>query len=122
MKFIVLLAAIGMLASCASVQLNPEAMKVRITHNEPQNCEFLGDVTGSQGNAFTGAWTSNANMETGARNALKNKAYAMGGNTVYILTNRAGVTGSGSTNAYGAYSQRTQQTNVTLSGSVFRCN
>ncbi|WP_131701662.1 DUF4156 domain-containing protein, partial [Enterobacter hormaechei] len=78
---------------------------------------FLGEVTGSQGNFFTGGWTSNSNLETGARNDLKNQAYSMGGNVVVILTQRAGQTGS----AYFG-SGSSQQTNVTLSGTVYRCN
>ena len=81
------------------------------------NCTFLGEVTGSQGNFFTGGWTSNSNLETGARNDLKNQAYSMGGNVVVILTQRAGQTGS----AYFG-SGSSQQTNVTLSGTVYRCN
>ena len=46
---------------------------MRITHNEPgKGCAFLGDVTGSQGDFLRGAITSNADLETGARNDLKN--------------------------------------------------
>ncbi len=91
--------------------------KVRLTNQEPgRECTFLGDTTGNQGNFFTGGWTSNRNLETGARNDLKNSAYAMGGNVVYLLTQRAGVTGSG---AYGSGSSA--QTNVTLTGNVYKC-
>ncbi|WP_253248803.1 DUF4156 domain-containing protein, partial [Klebsiella pneumoniae] len=80
--------------------------------------ERLGhyNVTGSQGNFFTGGWTSNSNLETGARNDLKNKAWKMGGNVVVLLTQRAGQTGSV---YHGTGSS--QQTNVTLSGTVYRC-
>lgn len=56
---------------------------------------------------------TNANLETGARNDLKNKAAALGGNLVVLLTQRTG--GSGGTGGSG------QQTNVTLSGNVYRC-
>lgn len=114
----------GMVA-CAARQINPGAEKVFVTRTEPKDCEYLGDVTGNQGNFFTGGWTSNANLETGARNDMKNKAYAMGGNTVVILTDRAGVTGSGSSHGSrgssftASYSQ--QQTNVTMMGTVFKC-
>ncbi|WZB73779.1 DUF4156 domain-containing protein [Achromobacter insuavis] len=44
-----------------------------------KDCAFLGDVTGSQGNFLAGAITSNADLETGARNDLKNRAAALGG-------------------------------------------
>lgn len=107
-----------MLAACSATKLKNDGAKlVRITHNEPaKECKFLGDITGNQGNWFTGAYTSNSNLETGARNDLKNKAANMGGNVVYILTNRAGQTGS-----YGRYGGGSRQTNVTLTGSVFNC-
>lgn len=55
-------------------------------------------------------------LETGARNDLKNKAFDMGGNVVTILTQRAGVTGSSS-----YYGGSAAQTNVTLSGNVYKC-
>lgn len=29
-------------------------------------CKWLGDVTGSQGDSFTGQYTTNANLESGA--------------------------------------------------------
>ncbi|MGS1008929.1 DUF4156 domain-containing protein [Achromobacter anxifer] len=109
-----LLACAATLAACAPTSLAPgPATSVRITHNEPgKECAFLGDVTGSQGNFLAGAITSNADLETGARNDLKNRAAAMGGNVVYLLTQRAGQTGG---------KDHQEQTNVTLSGNVYRC-
>ncbi|MDF3837428.1 DUF4156 domain-containing protein [Cupriavidus basilensis] len=113
-KAIAWLGAGCVLAACAPTQLaSPAATAVRITHNEPgAGCTYLGDVTGSQGDLVRGAVTSNADLETGARNDLKNKAAAMGGNVVYLLTQRAGQTGG---------KDRLEQTNVTLSGNVYRC-
>lgn len=106
-----------LLTACSANSLHSGAQMVRITHNEPNaSCRYLGDVTGSQGNFFTGGWTSNSNLETGARNDLKNKAWKMGGNVVVLLTQRAGQTGS----AYRG-SGSSQQTNVTLSGAVYHC-
>lgn len=68
-----------LLTACSANSLHSGAQMVRITHNEPNaSCRYLGDVTGSQGNFFTGGWTSNSNLETGARNDLKNKAWKMG--------------------------------------------
>ncbi|HBV7097261.1 TPA: DUF4156 domain-containing protein [Klebsiella aerogenes] len=106
-----------MLTACSANSLQHGAEGVRVTHTEPNaSCTYLGDVTGSQGNFFTGGWTSNSNLETGARNDLKNKAWKMGGNVVVLLTQRAGQTGS----TYRG-SGSSQQTNVTLSGTVYRC-
>ena len=45
---------------------------VRVTSTEPDSeCEFLGDITGNQGNLFTSPFISNENLETGERNDLK---------------------------------------------------
>lgn len=106
------------LTGCQSIKLSPGAEQVRLTLTEPnQQCEYLGDITGNQGDFFTGEFTSNANLETGARHDLKNKALALGGNTVFLLTQRAGQTASYDSEFGGG----SQQTNVTLSGNVYRC-
>lgn len=109
MKHIIYLIAAISVSACSAIPLQSGAEKVRLTYKEPANCEFLGDVTGSQGNAFTGELTSNETMETGSRNDLKNKAFALGGNVVSLLTHRAGQTGS-------------YQSNVTLTGNVYKCS
>lgn len=114
MKRLMTLGFALVLVGCAATPICPGAERVRLTNNEPGNERtFLGDVTGNQGNFLSGPVTSNQNLETGARNDLKNKAAAMGGNVVYLLTNRAGETGG-----YGGVSR---QTNVTLSGNVLQC-
>lgn len=73
-------------------------------------------MTGSQGNSFTGTYTTNANLETGARHDLKNKAAALGGNLVVLITERSGQTGN-----FGLEGGSVHQTDVTLTGSVYRC-
>lgn len=109
-----------LLIACSANPLMSGAEKIRIVTSDPQGCEYLGEATGNQGNFFTGGWTSNSNLETGARNELKNEALKMGGNTVLILTSRAGVTGNYNvSNGYGGGSS--QETNVTYSGTVYRC-
>ena len=111
---------ISALIGCAANPLLPGAEKVRIVTSDPKGCEYLGEATGNQGNFFTGAWTSNENLETGARNALKNSAFQLGGNTVLIISSRAGVTASFNvSNGYGGGSS--EQTNVTYSAAVYRC-
>lgn len=116
-KKIIILLSVA-LTACSENNLTPGAERVRVTNTEPAGkCNFLGEVTGSQGNFFTGGWTSNSNLETGARNDLKNQAFIKGGNVVVILTQRAGQTGS---SYFGSGSS--QQTNVTVSGTVYRCD
>lgn len=117
MKKLYVLLAMFTLGGCSANSLQAGADKVRLTNNEPgKECKYLGEVTGNQGNFFTGEWTSNSSLETGARNDLKNQAAGMGGNVVSLLTQRAGQTGS----IYdGAGSMA--QTNVTLTGNVYKC-
>jgi Domain of unknown function (DUF4156) len=107
---------VGALVGCSAVNLESGAQQVRIVTNEPQGCDYLGEVTGSQGDFFTGAFTSNANLETGARNDMKNQASKLGANTVQMLTNRAGQTGS-----MGQGSGSMEQTNVTYTGAAYKC-
>ncbi len=107
---------VGILASCAAIELQPGAQQIRVVTNEPQGCKYLGEVTGNQGNFFTGAFTSNANLETGARNDMKNQAQKMGANTVQLATNRSGQSGS-----FGQGSGSMQQTNVTYTGIAYKC-
>jgi hypothetical protein len=99
------------LAGCSAIHAKPGAELVRVTNTEPgRECKFLGDVTGSQGNRFTGGYTSDAHLEEGARNDLKNKAFALGGNVVYLLLQRESQTGMSH-----------DRKNVTLAGNVYRC-
>ncbi|RPH29706.1 DUF4156 domain-containing protein [Buttiauxella warmboldiae] len=117
MKKITLIALAILLAGCSAQNLNPQAQSVRVTNNEPgKECKFLGDVTGSQGNALAGVWTTNSNLETGARNDLKNQAANMGGNVVSIITQRAGHSG----NTFDGTGM-SRQTDVTLTGNVYKC-
>jgi hypothetical protein len=75
--------------ACSAINVKRGAELVRVTNREPgRECKFLGDVTGSQGNRFTGGFTSDADLETGARNDLKNKAFDIGGNVVYLMIQR----------------------------------
>jgi hypothetical protein len=110
--------ALALMAGCAATPLQPGAELVRITHIEPNSgeCKWLGDVTGSQGNSYTGQYTTNANLETGARNDLKNKAATLGGNLVVMITERTGESGN-----FGLDGALVHRTDVTLTGSVYRC-
>jgi hypothetical protein len=101
---------------CSANSIKPGAERVRIMQSEPKGCKYLGEVTGDQGGFFTGGWTSNKNLETGARNELKNQAFDLGGNVIVLLTNRAGSTGT-----IGEYGGSSQQTNVVMTGTVFNC-
>lgn len=102
-----------MMTGCAATQLKKGADQVRIDNIDPVNrCEFIGEITGSQGNVISGRYTSVVALETGALNELRNKAHDMGGNVVFLITKQAGYSGRG---------YLTRQTSVTATGSVYRC-
>ena len=121
LKKVALLSPLAILSGCAAIQLQSGATKVLVSTNPPNDtCQYIGSATGSQGNFFTGFWTPNKNLETGAMNDLKNKAAAMGANYVQLVTNRASSTSSGS-GTNGNYSSSTQQTGVTQVGNAYYC-
>lgn len=103
------LAAI-VLSGCAATSATPQGAAVEVLTQKPANCRFLGEVVGSQGNAFSGDFTSNQNLMVGARNDLRNKAAAMGGNAGQIQN---------SLNATHPYSSGAISS--TLVGSAFAC-
>ncbi len=74
-----------------------------------RQCEFVAEIVGSQGNWFTGDFTSNENLAIGARNELRNKGYQLGGNLVFIQELR-------NTNAFRSLGT----TNTTAIGKVYK--
>lgn len=109
------------LSGCESIPLDQQANRVIASPNAaPNGCKYLGQVVGNQGNFFTGAWTSNRNLEEGAMNDMKNQAGRMGANYVQLVTTRAGNTGSYN-NFNGNGSGSMEQTNVTNLGNAYRC-
>jgi len=108
------------LAGCQATTLNPGAEKILLSPNPPpKGCKYVGEVTGNQGNFVSGGFTSNKNLEQGSMNSLKNQALALGANYVQMLSNRAGVSGSGLTLGSGNGGQ--QQTNVVYTGNAYKC-
>ena len=100
------------LAACSAKTLTPGAERAELVNTQPDRskCEYLGEIVGSQGNWFTGDFTANEDLVVGARNELRNKAYELGGNTVYVqdlVHSRA--------------SESLGTTNVTGIGKVYKC-
>ncbi len=96
LSFSIAMVAILGLGGCASKEITQGAGKVEIFNGPPnlEKCKFLGEIVGSQGNWFTGDLTSNKNLVIGARNELRNEAYKLGANAVYVQDMK-------NTNAYG---------------------
>jgi hypothetical protein len=100
--------------SSSDIECNSCASRLRAQNRTP-NANFSATSQETRANLFTGPFISNENLETGARNDLKNKAAAVGGNLVVLITS-APVSGSA-----GEAGGSILQTNVTLSGNVYRC-
>ena len=99
------------LSGCAATRTTSKGSAVELMNEKPQgNCKALGKVIGSQGNWITGDLTSNEKLMLGARNRLRNKAAAMGGNVVHVQNlNNSSAWGSLGT------------TNTTVVGQVYKC-
>lgn len=101
-----------LLSACSANNLNPYAKRIEIVSEAPDrdNCEYYGEVYGSQGNWFTGGFTSNENLTIGARNELRNAAMELGADIVFLQESKA-------TNGFDS----SGTTNVTVVGKAFRC-
>ena len=118
---LLLVAAICLIASCAANPLIPSARTARIVTTEPTGCDYLGEVSGNQGDFFTWRFTSKADLETGVRNDFKNQAARPGGNTVHLLTTHSADTSSFGVGR-GSGGGSSAQTNVVYVGTVYRCS
>lgn len=105
-------AAASLIVGCSAQAVRPEAQSIEIVSEPPDKtkCSFVGEIVGSQGNWVTGDFTSNENLVIGARNELRNKAYSLGGNIVYLQDMK-------NTNAWGSLGT----TNTTAVGKVYKC-
>lgn len=76
----------ALLTGCAAAPLKqPAAANVIVTRNAPSDdCVYVGEVRGSQGNFWTAEFTSDEDLIVGARNMLRDEAYAIGANYVQI--------------------------------------
>jgi hypothetical protein len=104
------LAATIVLTGCAATQTTQQGAAVEVVTQKPSGCRFIGEAVGSQGNVFSGEFTTDQNLLVGARNDLRNKASAMGGNVVQVQD----TLNSTHPNSRGAIKS-------TVVGSVFAC-
>lgn len=104
------LAAAIVLSGCAATQTTQQGAAVEIVTQKPTGCRLIGEAIGSQGNVFSGDFTTDQNLLIGARNDLRNKAAAMGGNVVQVQDTL------NSTHPYSAGAVKS-----TVVGSVFAC-
>ena len=79
--------ALAMILLCGCVPaLNPEAKNVEVVLNPfvTRQGEKVGEVIGSTGSWYSYLFLTNPTMIEGALNDLRNNAYLMGSNRVYI--------------------------------------
>ncbi|MCC3705565.1 DUF4156 domain-containing protein [Rouxiella badensis] len=83
-KMLLGLSAVMLLAGCSTAnQLSSAGQQVKFTDEKPSSqCQALGTVTGAQSNWLSGTSGDGSSMR-GAANDLRNKAAALGGNTIY---------------------------------------
>jgi hypothetical protein len=73
------------LSACAAKPVVPGAENVMLSNEKPtDNCEFIGEITGGQGNWWTDDITSTKNVVEGSRNDLRNQAFSAGADYVHI--------------------------------------
>ncbi|MCC2522700.1 DUF4156 domain-containing protein [Vibrio coralliilyticus] len=82
---------LALLAGCTTPisQLNKDASDVQIRMDssfDPANCQWQGDLTGSEGHWYTYLFYPNDVMVQGAVNQIKNRASQLGANTVYMTS------------------------------------
>lgn len=89
-KYIMLAASLAMLAGCSTptAKMIPEANGVHLRLDaqfNADNCQWLGEVIGSEGHWYSYIFFANDVMVRGALNEAKNQALALGANTVYLV-------------------------------------
>ncbi len=81
-----------LLSGCATPKniLNTQASDVHIRMDmgfKAQDCEWKGEVIGSEGHWYSYLFYNNDVLTRGAVNAVKNQAHELGANTVFTLPN-----------------------------------
>ena len=81
------LISLFLLSACAAKPVSVGAERVFVSQQKPPpECQFVGEVQGTQGNFWTAEFTSDRNLLTGARNEMRNQALLLGANYVLIET------------------------------------
>ncbi|RWR02844.1 membrane protein [[Pantoea] beijingensis] len=110
--FLGLSVAAMLLAGCSSTkQLSTAGQSVTFTDQQPgNNCQLLGNITGSQSNWLSGSGGEGSSLR-GAANDLRNRAAEMGGNVIYGAT-------SPTQNIWSSFAPLDSK----MSGQVYKCS
>lgn len=121
MKRVILVALGAVLCGCSGTIniLNSDARSVRIVTNEPApDCTYLGEVYGSQSND---GFFSKSELNEGAINDTKNKAYKLGGDTAFFLSNQSDFNLKTSGNSIILDDSLKGSNEVNITALVYRC-
>ncbi|MFM4984814.1 DUF4156 domain-containing protein [Aeromonas veronii] len=101
---LVILSSALVISACVTATLTENGSMVRMTSNSDaiKWCDFIGNVEASD--HFNGGLSGQAAAEENAVRTLRNKTAEMGGDTVTIMMNNTGFSGS------------------SLRGEAYRCN
>lgn len=103
---------VAVLAGCSAKPQNSGSEQILLTsHKAGENCQYLGEVRGTQGNLLTATFTSDEDLILGARNELRNQAAKMGANYVVLEQQNQSINLGGFGGAY----------NSTLFGNAYKC-
>ncbi len=85
-KLKLMMPLLTLMVSACAVELKEGADIVQLIYVQPKKevCQFIGQTSASDGGMVSGDFMSDADIHKGTANQMKNKAYAMGGNLVYI--------------------------------------
>jgi hypothetical protein len=104
------------LSACSAIPATPGGEKVQLVTEKPaNNCNYLGEVTGSQGNFITGRYTPNENLLVGSRNDIRNKGALLGANVVQVIETYRDHASLPLGDTHGA-------TNMLVLGKAYRCD
>ena len=85
MRYVLYFSVLIFLVGCSAThQIDPAAVDIPIYSNFSQHdqCQYLGEAIGSEGQLYNYFFISNYDLTKGARDDLRNKAYQLGGNVI----------------------------------------
>ena len=95
-KTYLIILLVFIIASCSTVQKNPDNKPVRLIQKNELNivlsektpdCRYLGEIIGTEGHWYNYLFISNRKLTQAAINDLYNRANSKGANVVFISDN-----------------------------------
>ena len=83
-KFLISAIFISVISCAIPLQQGAEIVQLIYTKPDKETCRFIGQASASDGGMVSGDFMTDAKIHKNTANIMKNKAYEMGGNVVYI--------------------------------------